>query len=442
MRRVAAEARRVLLEMGSTRLGVPVDQLAVSNALITVKADPSKRVTYGELIGGKKFNVTLDGNNVNAVTGQAKTKLVPELKYTGQPLHRDDIPAKVDGSLKWAVDVKLPGMVHARNVKPPFACAKLTGIDESSVKSLPGFIKVVSKGNYVAVVCEREEQAIRAARQLKTTWEKPPTAPFPSSDDLFNYMRKATPASPGRPAGAGDVETRNPVAGPVGSGNPNAANSIAATTIEAEYEIPFQGHTAFAGAHATADPSNGQMTIYSNDMKSYGMRRGVAAFLGMPQDRVRVVWMQGPQGFGRTAAEDAACEAAYIAREIGRPVRMQWMRDEETAWDTKSPAFLVKMRGALDAQGRLIGYEYNARSCDYNHLGYNEPDTVLIAQLMGQRRERPAGGSSSMPSDAYVIPNRKMAGEVVGLPIVWETPLRTGKLRDPNVPQTPFAAQT
>jgi CO/xanthine dehydrogenase Mo-binding subunit len=442
MRRVAAEARRVLLEMGSNRLGVPVDQLTVTSAVIAVKADSSKRVTYGELIGGKKFNVTLTGNNISSVTGQAKTKSVPELKYTGQPLHRDDIPAKVDGSLKWAVDVKLPGMVHARNVKPPFACAKLTGIDESSVKSLPGFLKVVSKGNYVAVVCEREEQAIRAARQLKTTWEKPPNAPFPSSDDLFNYMRTATPASPARPGGAGDEEPRNPAAAPVGPGGPNTATSTAAKTIEAEYEIPFQGHTAFAGAHATADPSNGQMTIYSNDMKSYGMRRGVATFLGMPQDRVRVVWMQGPQGFGRTAAEDAACEAAYIAREIGRPVRVQWMRDEETAWDTKSPAFLVRMRGTLDAQGRLIGYEYNARSCDYNHLGYNEPDTVLIAQLMGQRRTRPAAGSASTPSDVYVIPNRKMEGEVVGLPIVWETPLRTGNLRDPNGPQATFAAES
>src|SRR5438270_805530 len=121
---------------------------------------------------------------------------------------------------------------------------------------------------------------------------------------------------------------------------------------------------------------------------------------------------------------------------------MQWMRDEETAWDTKSPAFLVKMRGALDAQGHLIAYEYNARSCDYNHLGYNEPDTVLIAQFMGSRRARPAAGSSAMPSDVYVIPNRKMAGEVVGLPAIWETPLRTGNLRDPNGPQSTFAAES
>jgi nicotinate dehydrogenase subunit B len=427
MRRVAAEARRVLLEMASARLGVPVDQLAVSDAVITSKNDPSKRVTYGELIAGKKFNVTLTGANVSSVTGQAKTKPVQELKYTGQSLQRDDIPAKVDGSLKWAVDVKLPGMVHARNVKPPFACAKLTGIDDSSVKSLPGFIKVVSKGNYVAVVCEREEQAVRAARQLKTTWEKPATAPFPASEDLFNYMRATTPTSASRPTVAGD---------------PDAAFSGASKIIEAEYEIPFQGHTAFAGAQATADPSNGQMTVYSNDMKSYGMRRGIATFLGMPQDRVRVVWMQGPQGFGRTAAEDAACEAAWIAREIGRPVRMQWMRDEETAWDTKSPAFVVKMRGALDGGGRLVGYEYNARSCDYNHLGYNEPDTVLIAQLMGSRRDKPAAGSAATPSDMYAIPNRKMAGEVVGLPSVWETPLRTGNLRDPNGPQSTFAAES
>jgi nicotinate dehydrogenase subunit B len=427
MRRAAAEARRVLLDMASAHLGVPVDRLAVANGVISVKGDPSRRVTYGELIGGKKFNVKLTGANVNAATGVAEVKPVQELKNTGQSPPRYDIPAKVDGSLKWAVDVRLPGMVHARNVKPPFACAKLTGIDESSVRNLPGFLKVVSKGNYVAVVCEREEQAIRAARQLKTTWQKPATAPFPASGNLFEYMRAATPTSTSRPMVEGD---------------PDAAFAGAAKIIEAEYEVPFQGHTAISGAHATADPSNGQMTVYSNDMKSYGMRRGVAAFLGMPQDKVRVVWMEGPQGFGRTAADDAGCEAAWIAREMGRPVRMQWMREEETAWDTKSPAFLVKVRGALDSEGRLVAYDYNARSCDYNHVGYNEPDTVLIAQLMGSRRARPAAGSTATPSEMYAIPNRRMAGDVVSLPLVWETPLRTGNLRDPNGPQSTFAAES
>jgi len=429
MRRAAAEARRALLEMASTRLGAPADELTVTEAVITVKADPSKRVTYGELIGGKKFNITLSGSSASSVSGKAKTKTIPELKYAGRATQRDDIPGKADGTMKWAVDVKLPGMVHARNVKPPYACGKLTGIDETSVKSLPGFIKVMNKGNYVAVVCEREEQAIHAARQLKTTWEKPATAPFPTSDDLFTYLRTAKPAG-SEPAPAVVV------------GNPDAAFIAAAKTIEAEYEIPFQGHTAFGPAHAAADPSSGQMTVYSNDMKTYGMRRGIATFLGMAQDRVRVVYMQGSQAYGRTAAEDAACEAAWIARELGRPVRMQWMRDEETAWDTKSPAFLVKMRGALDARGRLIGYTSEGRSCDYNHLGYNDQETVLIAQLMGHRPARPGAGSASTPSDMYAIPNRWMSGEVFALPAIWETPVRTGNLRDPNGPQATFAAES
>jgi len=427
MRRVAAEARRVLLEMASQRFGVPVAALAVTDAVITVKADPSKRVTYGELIGGKRFNVALTGANIDATTGVAKVKPVQELKMVGQSPQRYDIPPKVDGSTKWAADVKVPGMVHARNVKPPFAGAKLMSIDESSVRNLPGFVKVVSKGNYVAVVCEREEQAIAAARQLKCNWQKPATAPFPASADLFTYMRGTAPKSSQTPNTLGNVD---------------AAFTGAAKVVEAEYEIPFQGHTAISPAHALADPSNGQMTIYSNDMKSYGMRNGVATFLGIPREQVRVIWMEGPQGYGRTAADDAGFEAAYIAKELGRPVRMQWTRAEEQGWDTKGPAFTFKIRGALDAQGNMTALDYAARSCDYNHLGYNEPDTVLIAQLMGQRRAMPANGSSAFPNDMYAIPNRRTLLEVVGLPLIWETPIRTGNLRDPNGPQSTFAAES
>ena len=426
MRRVAAEARRVLLELADQRFGIPAGQLAVSQGVITVKADPSKKVTYGELIGGKRFNITLTGNNINATTGVAKLKTVQELKIVGQSPQRYDIPAKVDGSLKWAVDVKLPGMVHARNVKPPIAGAQLIGIDESSVRGMPGFIKVVSKGNYVAVVCEREEQAIAASRQLKANWRKPAAAPFPSSEDLFKYMRSATPTSSAAP---------NVV------GNPDAALAGAAKVVEAEYDVPFQGHTAIAPAHATADPSNGQLTIYSNDMKSYGMRNGVAEFLKIPREQVRVVWMEGPQGYGRTAADDAGFEAAFLAKEIGRPVRVQWSRHEETAWDTKGPAFTFKMRGGLDGQGNLIALDYNAQAADYNHVGYNEADSVLIAQLFGTRRT-PARGSAGAPDELYEIPNRRLASQVVSLPLIWETPLRTGNLRDPNGPQVTFASES
>jgi CO/xanthine dehydrogenase Mo-binding subunit len=349
------------------------------------------------------------------------------MKNVGKSPQRYDVPPKVDGSLKWAVDMKVPGMIHARNVRPPFAGATLVGIDESSVKNIPGLVKVVSKGNYVAVVCEREENAIRAARQLKVQWQKPATPPFPASEDLFKYMRVAAPSSTGKP---------------VTVGNPDAGFAGAAKVIEAEYDVPFQGHTAIGPAHALADPSNDQLTIYSNDMKSYGMRNSVAQFLGMPRDRVRVIWMEGPQAYGRTAADDAGFEAAYLAKEIGRPVRMQWTRQEESAWDTKGPAYAVKLRGGLDAQGNLVALHYDACSADHNHLGYNEHDTVLISQLMGTRRAKVSPGRASLPSDMYAIPNRLQTTRVVPLPMPFETPLRTGNLRDPDGPQVTFASES
>jgi CO/xanthine dehydrogenase Mo-binding subunit len=427
MRRVAAEARRVLLELAAARFGVPAAQLVVSDGVVSVAADPSRKVTYGALIGGKRFNVTLTGNNINATTGTAKLKDVQQFTIVGTSPRRYDVPPKVDGSLKWAVDARVPGMVHARNVKPPVAGAKLVSIDESSVKGMPGFLKVVSKGNYVAVVCEREEQAIQAARQLKVNWQKPVTASFPTSENLFDYIRKATPTFSAMPTVVG---------------NPDGVLKGATKVLEADYEIPFQGHTAIGPAHAMADPSNDQLTIYSNDMKSYGLRDGVAEFLKIPRDRVRVVWMEGPQAYGRTAADDAGFEAAFLAKELGRPVRVQWTRNEETAWDTKGPAFAVRVRGGLDAQGNLVAFEYDARAADFNHLGYNEHDTVLISQLMGNRRPTPARGSAAAPSEMYAIPNRRMSTHVVSLPLVWETPLRTGNLRDPNGPQATFASES
>jgi nicotinate dehydrogenase subunit B len=427
MRRVAAEARRVLLDLGAERLGVPVAQLGVRDGVISVTADPTRRVTYGELVGGRRFNVTLTGKNPDTTTGQAALKRVQDLRIVGQSPQRYDIPAKVDGTLEWAVDARVPGMVHARNVRPPSAGATLVSIDESSVRTLPGFIRVVSKGNYVAVVCEREEQAIQAARQLKVEWKKPATAPFPASEDLFRYIRSATPTSSGNPVVVGD---------------PAGALTGAARVLEAEYEVPFQGHVSIGPAHAMADPSNDQLTIYSNDMKSYGLRNGVAQFLQMPRDRVRVVWMEGPQAYGRTAADDAGFEAAFIAKEIGRPVRVQWTRQEETAWDTKGTPYVVTLRGGLDAQGNLVAFDYDARGVDHNHLGYNEPDSVLIAQLANMRKSTPARGGAATPSEMYAIPNRRMAAHVIGLPLVWETPLRTGNLRDPNGPQVTFASES
>ncbi|MCP5146388.1 MAG: xanthine dehydrogenase family protein molybdopterin-binding subunit [Gammaproteobacteria bacterium] len=427
MRRVAAEARRVLLDLASERLNTPVIDLTVRDGLISVQGNPSRAVTYAELVGGKRFDVALSGDNVDRTTGIATVKPQNELRVIGQSIPRYDTPAKVDGSLTWAVDVKVPGMLHARNVRPPVAGATLQSIDESSVAGMPGFVRVVSKGNYVAVVCEREEQAINAARALKAQWQPPAQAPFPASNDVFDFIRTQSPAV------SRDAET---------IGEPAAALASAATRVEAHYDVPFQGHTAIGPAHAMADPTDGQLTIYSNDMKSYGLRNGVAEFLGLPREQVRVVYMDGPQVYGRTAADDAGFEAAYLAHELGRPVRVQWMRDEETAWDTKGPAYAFTLRGGLDDQGKVVALDYEARALDFNHLWYNDPNTVLIAQLMGRRSPQAAPGSAEVPSRQYGVANQRMQAHIVSLPLIWETPLRTGNLRDPNGPQVTFAFES
>ena len=325
MRRVAAEARRVLLDMASEHFGVPVTALAVSDGVISTKTGDTadRSITYGELIGGKKFNVTLTGRNIDATTGKAPLKPVQAMKNVGKSPRRDDIPR--EGGRHAALGRGHESARHAARAQRPAAgCRRhAQAIDESSVKDIPGFVKVVSRGNYVAVVCEREENAIRAARQLKVEWTPPATAPFPASENLFTYMRSATPSSTGKPVVVGD---------------PTAAiRRRRHRRSRRKYDVPFQGHTAFGPAHALADPSNDQLTIYSNDMKSYGMRNGVAQFLKIPRERVRVVWMQGPQAYGRTAADDAGFEAAFLAKEIGRPVRMQWTRQEETGVGHQGP---------------------------------------------------------------------------------------------------------
>ena len=309
MRRVAAEARRVLLDMAAAHFGVPVTALAVSDGVVTHQARRHRRAQHHLRRADRRQEIQrhADRPQHRRTTGKAPLKPVQAMKNVGKSPRRDDIPAKVDGTQRWAVDMKVPGMLHARNVRPPVVGATLKAIDESSVKDVPGLVKVVSRGNYVAVVCEREEQAIRAARQLKVEWTPPATQAVPRvGRSLHLHASRRRPRRRASRSWSAILPRRC---------------RGAATVVEAQYDVPFQGHTAFGPAHALADPSNGQLTIYSNDMKSYGMRNGVAQFLKIPREKVRVVWMQGPQAYGRTAAEDAGFEAAFLATELGRPVR-------------------------------------------------------------------------------------------------------------------------
>ena len=242
-------------------------------------------------------------------------------------------------------------------------------------------------------------------------------------------MRAATPTSS---------------APPTVVGNPDAALAGAAKVVEADYEVPFQGHTSIGPAHAMADPSNDQMTIYSNDMKSYGLRNGVAA---VPADaaRSRPRRLDGRPA-GATAARRPTMRGSrrrfWRRRSAGRCACSGCARKKPRG-TPRARRYAVKMRGGLDAQGNLVALDYEARAADHNHLGYNEPDTVLIAQLTGMR-QRDAGARRRGHAVGHVRDSRTGAWptHVVGLPLVWETPLRTGNLRDPNGPQVTFASES
>ena len=307
VRNASAEGRRVLIEMASKKLAVPADQLSANNSVISVKADPSRNISYGELIGGQRFNTKLTwnemyGNNL-AVSGVAKPKPVQHLKVIGKPIGRDEIPLMATGKYTYNVDVKVPGMVHGRSVKPPIPGSKLMSVDESSVRSLPGFIQVVTKGNYVGVVCQREEQAIQAAKQLKVNWQVPSTPNFPGSDNIYDYIRMPP---------AWSTRKTKPEMLMLLSRPPQRC----LRQLTNFRSIPM---LSFSPACAVVDPTNNQLTIWSGTQKIYDTRRGIAQFLGMPVEKVHAIWVPGPDLMDETRPATWATKPPYSQRQlIGR----------------------------------------------------------------------------------------------------------------------------
>jgi CO/xanthine dehydrogenase Mo-binding subunit len=433
VRQACAEARRVLLGIAGQRLGVPIDQLDVRDGVVSVAGDSSKRVSYAELVGGQPLNSSLQWNGQFGremeITGQAKPKTHDQFRIVGKPIPREDIPPIVFAQAHYPVDVRVPGMLHGRSVKPPVAGAKLVSVDASSVSNVPGLVKVITKGDYVGVVCEREEQAIKAAKQLKVAWTNPAPA-FPTdSDGLYDYIRNA----PHRYEQVGQ-----------NIGNVDEAFAQAARIIEAEYRWPFQAHASFGAGCAVADWRDGQLTIYTGSQKPFAMRRGVAQFLNIPQEKVRCIWVRGPGSYGRNDAGDVGYEAALLAKETGRPVRLQWMRNEGIAWDPKGPPVVVRVRGGLDAQGKVIAYSYEWKGLSVRgdvNFEEHEPGHTLVGQMLGigADREQREGGGSSGP---YNFPNKRNVVRIVPPLLLMASPLRTAHIRAPGAPAATFASES
>jgi len=430
MRVAAAEARRVLVEMAAAKLGVGADQLTVTDGVVHGKTDPAKKASYAELIGGRYFNVQLDWNKQSGNTlyapGKAQPKPYSEHKIVGQPIKRADIAPKVFCIEDYCTDIKVPGMVHGRMIRPPVAGAVPVKVDESSIKDIPG-AKAVWQNGFLGVVADKEWDAIKAMQTLKVEWSQV-TPPFPDQASLYNHIRNA-------PVRKRQEEGKT-------TGNVEDAFKTAAKVIEAEYEWPFQSHAPMGPACALVEIKDGKVTCWTGSQKSHFVQIGLASQLGVPLENVHVIWQTGPGSYGRNDADDCAADAAALAKAVGKPVRLQYMREQGTGWDPKGPASIHRARAGLDAEGKVIAYDFLSKGfsrVDVDTNGSKLPDT-LAGQTLGVKLA--SGDGFGVPAESYEFANKRAAWETIPPLLDRASPLRSSHLRDPVGPQIHFASES
>ncbi|MDB5908238.1 MAG: nicB 3 [Massilia sp.] len=417
MRKAGAEARHALLGMAAQRLGAPVDQLMVSDGVVSVIGAPTRSVTYGELIGGKRFDVQL--------SGKIEAKKPAQYTLVGKPVPRIDIPPKVVGAYPYLVDHKIPGMLHGRVIRPPEAGAHLVSVAPG--QRFPGLVKIVTQGDFVGVVCQREEQAVRAARDLKLTWSRPEPMFSASYDALYEMLRTSTPKVSKRELNDGDVD---------------AALARAGTVIEARYDYPFQSHACMGPACALADVKADGATVWMGGQKPYGLRKAVAGLLKQPVEQIRVVWIAGPGSYGMNDADDAAIDAALLSQAVGKPVRLQYSRADGIAWDPKGPPVTTRLRGAVDSAGKVVAFDMEARgySGRIRPSGTDAPGDALSVQLIGGAKAN-STDLFQYPEENYRFPNKRATSHLVAWEQSLPTGLRTAHLRDPDGMAMCFASE-
>jgi nicotinate dehydrogenase subunit B len=430
MRAAAAEARRVLVEMAAAKLSVPAEQLTVTDGVVHGKSDASKKASYAELIGGRYFNVQLDWNkqmgNTLYAPGKAQPKDPKDYKIVGQPIKREDIAPKVYAQEDFCTDVKVPGMVHGRMIRPAVAGAVPVKVDEASIKDIPG-AKVVWEKGFLGVVADKEWDAIKASQKLKVEWSdaKPP---FPTEAAIYEHIRKA----PVRKREIGGKE----------AGNVDEAFKTAARVIEAEYEWPFQSHACMGPACALVEIKDGNVTCWTGSQKPHFVQNGIALTLGIPEAKVRSIWVVGPGSYGRSDADDAAMDAAVLANAVGKPVRVQYTREQATGWDPKGPASIHRARAAIDASGQVIAYEFTSKG--FSRIDVNTNGGAPWDTLAGQFRDvaLKSGDGFGVPAESYEFANKRLSWETIPPLLDRGSPLRSAHLRDPVGPQIHFASES
>lgn len=344
MRRAAAQARQFLLRKAAEFLSADLRDLNVVNGRITSSRTDGS-VTYAELLRGQSFDLDIDAS--------APVKDPRDYRIVGKPVPRVDIPKKVTGQLTYVHDMRLPGMLHGRIVRPPYRGrdsgsmlgTSLLSVDKSSIAKIPGVVAVVVRGDFVAVVTKREEHAIRAARELKVQWRQPPDLP-----DLRN-PEAAVRANPSRPRVLKEL------------GETGAALRARSQVHAATYVWPYQMHGSIGPSCAVASYDAGKITVWSGSQNPHFLHADIMALLDMPAESVRIVRMEASGCYGRNCADDAAAEAALLSFEVGAPVRVQLMRHEEHAWEPKGTTQVMDVRGGVTSYGEraALAYEFTNR---------------------------------------------------------------------------------
>lgn len=432
LRAAASEARRVLLGLAAERLGVALETLTVARGVVAVKSEPQRAVSYGDLLGDKGFNRRYEAVPYRGIglelprtnPNNAPPKPRGEYRVVGQRIPRFDIPEKVSGKYTYIQHVRVPGMWHGRMVLPHGQGSygagnpKVVSVDPESIKEIPG-VQIVRRGNFVAVAAEREWDAVRAAKQLRVTWDA--FAPLSGSDGLHDSFRAA--------------KTKDLVV--ADSGDATAAWSKGAHMMAATYIGPYQSHGTMAPNCAVADVKGDSALMMCSDQAIYQTRASVAQLLGLPPEKVRVQFYSGSNTFGSSCYVEAALAAALMSRELGKPVRVQLSREDEFGWDNYAPAHLADVRGAVDHDGKLVAFEYQG-------WGHGSPGGTTVAQLAfgtAPASSDPNGGGLFQlrlsQNDMYDIPNRRMIDHrIPGNPY-----LRIGALRAPLDPPYFFAQE-
>jgi nicotinate dehydrogenase subunit B len=399
----AAQVRAILVAEAARRFELPEDELRTENA--TVIAPDGRKFGYGELVADNMLHVQAQPTS--------KLKDPATFKVMGQPIPRVDIPAKVTGGQAYVQDMRLPGMVHARVVRPPSYGAQLMECDISATEKMPGVIKIVRDGNFLAVVAKKEFWAVKAMAVLSAAAKWKETASLPKQDDLPRVLM--------------NLKSQDKTIFQQGT-----APATTAKTLEASYTRPYQSHGSIGPSCAVAQLTGDMMTVWTHTQGVYPDRQGIAEMLRVPLPNVHLIHVEGSGCYGHNGADDAAADAALIAKALpGVPVRLQWMREQEHGWEPYGPAMVTKLKASLDDSGAIADWSFEVWSNTHS-MRPGGAGSMLAAQHMEKPFAVPDPKPLPLPEgggDRNAIPIYKFRSAHVVHHFVPEMPLRISAMR-------------